>query len=80
MVDNQLRVPIVCPTCGRESIAELPLLATFEALEQSCPVLLNSSCHGLVWPATEVEREQLQQYVDAGSVSKLTGDLKSSNS
>jgi hypothetical protein len=65
MDDSPLRVPVVCPRCGSESIAELPLIATVDALEGSCPVFLKAACHGLLWPATELEREQLRQYVDA---------------
>jgi hypothetical protein len=78
MNDKQLRVPIVCPICGSESVAELPLIATVEALEGSSPVLVKAVCHKLVWLATEIEREQFRQYVDARSVSELSGDLESS--
>jgi hypothetical protein len=75
---QQLRVPIACPTCGSESVAELPLIATVEALQGSCPVFLTAACHGIVWTATDIEREQLLQYVEAGCVSTLSGHLESS--
>jgi hypothetical protein len=68
MEDTVLRIPIVCPECARESLTEFASASIAEALVTGDSIRLYASCHGKAWQASSLEREQLQEYLDAASL------------
>ena len=68
MKNAVLRIPVVCPTCGRELLAEFPAVPLADALVTGDSIRLYASCHGQVWQANAVEREQLYQYLEAAKL------------
>jgi hypothetical protein len=68
MEDSLLRIPVVCPECGTESLVELRAASLSEALVTGDSIHLQAACHGRVWQASGIEREQLRQYLGALSV------------
>lgn len=67
-----LRVPVACPKCTHERLMDLPAQAVADSLASGAPVLLFASCHRLAWKASPVEREQIQEYLEAGSGAGIT--------
>jgi hypothetical protein len=65
MEDSLLRIPVVCPECGKESLTEFPAACVAEALISGDTIRLHASCHGRVWQASNLEREQLREYLEA---------------
>ncbi len=65
MEDTPLRVPAVCPDCGKEFLTEFPSIFIAEALNTGGPIRLYASCHDKTWSASSPEREQLQEYLEA---------------
>jgi hypothetical protein len=65
MEDSLLRIPVVCPECGKELLTEFPAAAAAEALIRGDTIRLHASCHGRVWQASNLEREQLREYLEA---------------
>jgi hypothetical protein len=63
MFESELRFPVACPTCGKETLSHLPITTVTQALRLGGPLTLRSECHGAQWAATPLEREQIQQYV-----------------
>jgi hypothetical protein len=68
MNSRKLRVPVICPNCGAEQLAELSADRIAKALREGRPVRLHSSCHDRWWSATYVETEQVRQYLGATSL------------
>jgi hypothetical protein len=62
---DALRVPAVCPVCGKECLTELPAASTAEALATGQSIRLFVRCHEKTWLASSVEREQLSEYLEA---------------
>ena len=69
MKENLLRVPVVCRICRKESLAELPKESVTEALNDGTPIHLSAACHGQAWQASNLEREQLRDYLYAAHLS-----------
>ena len=65
---QKLRVPVTCPDCGAEQLAEFPVDRIAKALREGRPLRLHSSCHNQWWSASEIEAEQVRQYVGALSM------------
>jgi hypothetical protein len=65
MRETVLRVPVACRKCTQERLMDLPAQAVAAALESGAPLLLFASCHHLAWKASPIEREQLQEYLEA---------------
>jgi hypothetical protein len=63
MIEPDIRFPVVCPKCGRERLAELPLNEVVYALNRGSDISLVATCHDVIWTATELELEQIQQYL-----------------
>ncbi len=61
-----IRLPVICPVCLKETLAESPLGLVAEALMCHEALPLTSSCHGFTWAAGDIEREQIRQYLAAG--------------
>jgi hypothetical protein len=60
-----LRVPVVCPECENEVLAEFPIAPIAKALTYGRSIRLIAPCHDKAWVASELEREQLRQYLEA---------------
>jgi len=60
-----LRVPVACPDCKKEALAEFPMVWIGKALAYGRSIRLFAPCHDKVWVASELEREQLRQYLEA---------------
>ena len=60
-----VRFPVACPKCGRERLAEFPVDEVVAALKWGSDICLVATCHDVIWTATEVELEQIHQYVGA---------------
>lgn len=65
MSAHKLRVPVTCPYCGMEQLAEFPAARITGALRDGRPLRLYSACHDHWWSANAVEAEQVRQYVGA---------------
>jgi len=63
MTQPMIRVPVVCPQCGDECLAELPVADLAGSLLADDTVELHSSCHQISWTATASEREQIREYL-----------------
>jgi DNA-binding IclR family transcriptional regulator len=61
----KMRFPVVCPACGREMLAEYPVATLAAALLNHGPIVLHSNCHDVSWAATEIEVEQIREYLGA---------------
>ena len=61
-----VRFPVTCPICARALLTELPVAVIAEALIEGSPIRLYASCHDVYWDATELEIEQIREYLSAG--------------
>jgi hypothetical protein len=52
MTQPTIRIPVVCPQCGDECLAELPIADLAGSLLADDMVELHSSCHQISWTAT----------------------------
>jgi hypothetical protein len=73
MEDTLLRIPVECPTCGRELLTKVSIAALGEALARGSPIPLYTECHNQSWQASSIEREQLRQYFEAAVPSGWAG-------
>ena len=63
-----VRFPVTCPICARALLTELPVAVIAEALIVGSSIRLHASCHDVYWDATELEIEQMREYLSAGVV------------
>ena len=63
-----VRFPVTCPICARALLTELPVAVIAEALIMGSSIRLHASCHDVCWDATELEVEQIREYLGAGVV------------
>jgi len=70
---RKLRVPVTCPDCGAERLAELPADRVTGALREGRALRLHAPCHDVWWNASAVEVEQVRQYVGALSLNPAEG-------
>jgi hypothetical protein len=63
-----VRFPVTCPICARALLSELPVAVIAEALIMGSSIRLHASCHDVHWDATELEVEQIREYLGAGVV------------
>jgi len=63
-----VRFPVTCPICARALLTELPVALIAEALIMGSSIRLHASCHDVHWDATELEVEQIREYLSAGVV------------
>jgi hypothetical protein len=70
MEDTLLRMPVVCPSCAKESLTELPTTSVAEALANGDPIRLYANCHREAWQASCLEREQLREYLEVANLSQ----------
>ena len=62
MIELTIRFPVVCPKCGREQLSELPTDEVVYALGRGSEISLVATCHDVIWTATELELQQIQEY------------------
>jgi hypothetical protein len=67
MVQALVRVPVVCPECGREWLTEFPATPLAAALDSGTSIALYARCHDRAWQASNTEREQLRAYLEVGT-------------
>jgi hypothetical protein len=60
-----LRFPAACPKCGRERLTEFPVDEVAHALQRGSDICLVATCHDVIWTATELELEQIREYLGA---------------
>jgi hypothetical protein len=58
-----VRFPAACPKCGTERLIEFPLDDVTDALQKGSDICLVATCHDLIWTATELELEQIREYL-----------------
>jgi hypothetical protein len=61
MPEPILKIPVTCPHCALESLAEMPIALIANALLTGKGIRLYSKCHDHYWTATFAEREQLRK-------------------
>jgi hypothetical protein len=59
-----VRFPVRCPVCGNEVLAAFQMADLVGALINTRRVRLYAICHDASWDATDVEMQQLREYVD----------------
>jgi len=64
------RFPAACPKCGREQLAEFPVDVVADALQRGSDICLVAICHDVIWTATELELEQIREYLQAVQCSR----------
>jgi hypothetical protein len=60
-----VRFPAACPKCGRERLTEFPVNEVADALQRGSDICLVATCHDVIWSATELELEQISEYLGA---------------
>jgi hypothetical protein len=63
MIEPTIRFPVACPRCGREQLTEFPISEVVDALDRGSDISLVATCHDVIWTATELELEQIHQYL-----------------
>ena len=65
MREPTVRFPVTCPKCGMERLTELPFDIVADALQRGSDISLVATCHEVIWTATELELEQIYEYLGA---------------
>ena len=65
MRDLLVRFPTTCPRCRRERLIELSVAEIADGLLKDEHVYLSASCCSVVWIASDIECEQIRQYLAA---------------
>ena len=65
MSEPTVRFPVACPKCGTERLAEFPVDVVADALQRGSDICLVATCHDVIWDATELEKEQIREYLGA---------------
>lgn len=63
MIEPSIRFPVACPKCGREQLTEFPISEVADALDKGSDISLVATCHDVIWTATDLELEQIHQYL-----------------
>jgi hypothetical protein len=69
-----VRFPVTCPICARALLTELPVALIAEALIGRSSIRLHAGCHDVYWDATELQVEQIREYLRAGAVIDHRGE------
>jgi hypothetical protein len=67
MSETTVKFPVTCPKCGRKRPAELPVDMLAFSLQRGSHIYFVATCHHVIWAATEVELEQIREYLGATS-------------
>lgn len=65
MQELTIRFPVSCPVCAQPSLTEMPVGQIAEALIAGLPIRLHTNYHDVYWDATQVEIEQIREYLGA---------------
>jgi hypothetical protein len=61
---SKARFPVKCPVCGTESLGEFLSKHVVRALSgPHDPIRLHAACHDQWWNASEIEIEQIREYL-----------------
>jgi hypothetical protein len=60
---REVEFPLICPECKKESLSRMPAAMIDRTLQNGETLLLRSACHGVQWPASTGETEQIRQYL-----------------
>jgi hypothetical protein len=74
MSEPTVRFPVACPKCGTERLTEFSVDAVADALKRGSDICLVATCHELIWTATELELEQIHEYLGALHPDAMTND------
>jgi hypothetical protein len=66
--EPRVRFPVTCPVCARALLTELPVALIAETLIKGSPIRLHAGCHDVSWDASQLEVEQIREYLGAGVV------------
>lgn len=75
MSEPTVRFPVACPECGREWLTEISVNVVADALQRGTNIHLVATCHDVTWDATELELEQIHEYVAAVRPDVLTDSI-----
>jgi hypothetical protein len=65
MTERTVRFPVKCPTCGTERLTSFPISVVADALLRGADICLVATCHDVIWDASELELEQIREYLGA---------------
>jgi hypothetical protein len=65
MYQPTVRFPVACPKCGKERLTEFAVDEVADALQRGLEISLVATCHDVIWTATELELEQIHEYLRA---------------
>jgi hypothetical protein len=68
-----LKIPTVCPKCGVEGLVSLPVDRVAAGLMRG-KLELRGACRHPSWEASEVEREQIRQYMSTPVLEAVSRD------
>jgi hypothetical protein len=68
MREPTVRFPVACPKCGTERLTEFPVNVVADALLRGEDICLVATCHDVIWDASELELEQIREYLGAASM------------
>lgn len=71
MIEPELRIPISCPVCGRETLSGFPVSTVASALLSGIPLTLRADCHE--WCASANEMEQIREYLSCLKIPSFEG-------
>jgi hypothetical protein len=69
-----LRIPTICPKCGVEGLVSLPVDRVAAGLMRG-KLKLRGACRHRSWEASEIEREQIRQYLSTPVPEGVSRDL-----
>jgi phosphatidylserine synthase len=58
-----IRFPVTCPKCASEQLINLPVAEITNVVLRGENVYLSARCCGVVWVASEIECEQIREYL-----------------
>ncbi len=61
--EPRLRFPVNCPLCAHSALSELPLSMIAYALITGSSIQLHAKCHDVYWDASQIEVEQIREYL-----------------
>jgi hypothetical protein len=63
MSEASFRFPVTCPQCGTERLTEFDADVVTVALVRGSDICLVATCHDQMWNASELEVEQIREYL-----------------
>jgi hypothetical protein len=65
MSESFIRFPVTCPQCGHESLTEFRTVVVTIATAEWHSMRLYTPCHHVFWEASDLELEQISEYLGA---------------